>query len=94
MSQSNTMSNFKSIILNDGRVVQYMIVRDNTGERFVKTPDGLVIPADIAALFVDDNDWMREIKCKCRDCGQLFPLKDLEGGGQWCEPCATKDIMD
>lgn len=72
----------------------YTIKRNSTGDRFVYTSDGRRIPADIAGLCVGRDKWLSEIKCKCRDCGELFPLRELQGNGQWCETCATADIND
>jgi hypothetical protein len=61
-------------------------------QRFVKLPDGTRIPADIAGLASGKDKWLSEIKCRCRDCGELFPLRELQGGGQWCEPCQEKEV--
>jgi hypothetical protein len=72
----------------------FTIVRNSAGERAVKLADGSVIPADIAGLCVGSDQWLSEIKCKCRDCKQEFPLSELQGGGQWCEPCQTAGIEE
>ena len=71
---------------------QYTIKRNARGERFVHLADGSVIPADIAGLCVGKDAWMAEIRCKCRECGKEFPLRELHGGGQWCEECQTADM--
>jgi Zn finger protein HypA/HybF involved in hydrogenase expression len=72
----------------------YTIVKNATGDRFVKLASGTLVPADIAALGAGKDAWMRDIPCKCRDCKQPFPLSQLQGNGQWCEECATADIND
>jgi hypothetical protein len=74
---------------------EYKILRNEAGERAVKIlATGQIIPADIAGLCCGPDAWLSEIECKCRDCGQKFPLRELQGNGQWCEPCQTKDIED
>jgi len=70
----------------------YKIFKNQTGDRFIKFENGTSIPADIAKLCVGADKWLSEIKAKCRDCGELFPFRDLNGGGQWCEPCQYADI--
>lgn len=72
----------------------YSIVKNSSGERAIKLANGNIIPADIAGLVVGKDKWMSEIQCKCRDCGEAFPLKELQGGGQWCEDCQTAGIED
>jgi len=69
------------------KIQAYKIIRSETGARFVRLANGSVIPAGIAGLAAGPDKWLSEIKCKCRDCGELFALRDLNGGGQWCEPC-------
>lgn len=73
---------------------RYTILRNPKGERAVKLADGTVIPADIAGLCAGDGAWISQIKCKCRDCKQDFTLRELQGGGQWCEECQTKSIEE
>lgn len=70
----------------------YKVVRIASGERFIKMDSGVVIPADIAGLAVGKDKWMSEVRCRCRDCNEFFPLSQLHGGGQWCEECQTADI--
>lgn len=70
----------------------YSIKKSQSGDRFVFLADGGIIPADIAGLAHGPDKWLSEIRCKCRDCGGLFPLSELNGNGQWCEPCQTADI--
>lgn len=70
----------------------YSIRRNATGDRFIHLASGQVIPADIAGLAAGRDKWLSEIKCKCRDCGELLPLRELNGGGQWCEPCQTAEL--
>jgi hypothetical protein len=70
----------------------HSIVKNASGERFVKLGNGSVIPADIAALAVGKDAWMANIHCKCRDCKAFFPLRELQGNGQWCEPCQVKSL--
>ena len=72
----------------------YTILKNSTGDRFVKISDGRIIPADLAGMAAGNDTWMRNIQCKCRDCKQPFALQDLQGNGQWCEECATADIND
>jgi hypothetical protein len=69
----------------------FKIVKDSEGNRAVKYGNK-VIPADIAGLCTGRDRWLAEIECKCRDCGEKFPLRLLQGGGQWCENCQTKDL--
>jgi len=71
----------------------YKIRRNDAGERFVLIGSEL-IPADIAGLCAGKDFWISQIKCKCRRCGELFPLRELAGGGQWCEPCQTADMEE
>ena len=71
----------------------YAISRLPSGERFVIQPGRTAIPAEIAGLAAGADAWMSRIECLCRDCRQPFPLRDLQGG-QWCEECATADIVD
>lgn len=73
---------------------QYAISRLPSGERFVVIPGHTSIPAEIAALAAGVDAWMSRIECLCRDCRQPFALRDLQGGGQWCNECATKDEAD
>lgn len=70
----------------------YTIVKSAIGKRAVKLNDGTVIPADIAGLCVGKDLWLSQIVCNCRECKQPFPLKHLQGGGQWCEECQTANI--
>lgn len=72
----------------------FTIIKNSNGERAVKLASGQVIPADIAGLCAGKDKWLSEIKCKCRDCGEKFPLRELQGGGQWCEPCQTAGIEE
>ena len=72
----------------------YTIVRNQGGRRFVKLTNGDTIPASIAALSVGVDLWMSQIKCKCRDCKGLFTLRELNGGGQWCEECQAAAVED
>ena len=71
----------------------YKITKNQYGERFVVI-GRQIIPADIAGLCAGKDHWISQIQCKCRDCGQLFAFRDLQGNGQWCEPCATADIEE
>lgn len=65
------------------------------GTRIVQiTATGAKIPADIAGLCTGKDRWLSEIVCKCRDCKQPFPLRQLQGGGQWCEECQAASITD
>jgi len=70
----------------------YTIVRNPEGERGVKLSNGKVIPCDIAALCTGKDAWLAAIEVKCRDCNQLFPLRALQGNGQWCDECQSKSI--
>ena len=70
----------------------YKIVRNSNGERYVKLINGEIIPAGIAGLCAGADKWLSEITCKCRDCGLIFPLRDLGETGQWCESCAVAEI--
>lgn len=70
----------------------YAISRLPCGSRFVLIPGYPPIPAKMAACCAGKDAWMSGIECLCRDCRQPFPLRDLQGGGQWCNECATKDI--
>jgi len=72
----------------------FKILKSATGDRAVKLQDGTVIPADIAGLAAGADKWLSEIVCKCRDCGKPFPLSQLHGGGQWCEPCQEASVVD
>lgn len=72
---------------------QYKILKNEHGDRFVQV-GGQIIPADIAGLAVGKDKWLSQIKCKCRDCGELFTLSQLRGNGQWCEECQTAGIED
>jgi len=65
---------------------EYTVRRNAAGERFIAIGNEL-IPADIAALCSGKDAWISQIQCKCRTCKQPFPLKELQGNGQWCEPC-------
>ena len=71
----------------------YKIVRNTDGERAVELDNGQVIPCDIAGLCSGKDAWIAQIECKCRDCGKLFPLSQLQGNGQWCEPCQVADLV-
>lgn len=71
----------------------YSIRRAADGERFVLIGRQL-IPADIAGLCTGPDLWISQIECKCRGCGEKFPLRKLAGGGQWCEPCQTADMEE
>jgi hypothetical protein len=73
---------------------RYTIRKNDAGERFVCLTSGQMIPADIAGLCAGKDAWLSQIQCKCRDCGERFPLSMLQGNGQWCEECQTKDIED
>lgn len=88
------MAPFKPIVLQTGQTIGYVIKKSSTGARFVHLTDGRIIPADIAKICVGRDRWLSQIRCKCRDCGESFTLSDLGGGGQWCEPCATKDVEE
>jgi hypothetical protein len=70
----------------------FKIIKNDAGYRFVKLATGHVIPAEIAGLCTGKDRWLSQIKCKCRECGESFPLSMLQGGGQWCEECQTKDM--
>lgn len=71
----------------------FKILKGDSGYRFVKIiRTGQVIPADIAGLAAGKDKWLSEIECKCRDCGEKFPLRLLQGGGQWCQDCQDKSI--
>jgi hypothetical protein len=72
---------------------KYRIV-ESDDERGVVLEDGSYIPADIAGLCVGRDLWLSQIECKCRDCGELFPLSQLAGGGQWCEECQNASIEE
>ncbi len=73
--------------------IRYQIVKDAFGNRAVIFGNKTV-PADIAGLCVGKDAWLSEIKCKCRECRQEFPLKELHGGGQWCEACQEASIEE
>lgn len=69
----------------------YRIMRSVTGERAVVFGTKTV-PADIAGLATGKDAWLANIECKCRDCKRSFPLRLLQGGGQWCEECQAASI--
>ena len=66
----------------------YTIKKNAHGERFVFLTNGDVFPADIAGSIVG----LADIKCKCRICNKEFPLRELYGGGQWCEECQSASV--
>ena len=66
----------------------FKIMRAANGDRAVKVGSQM-IPADIAGLCAGPDRWLAEIKCACRICKQDFTLRELHGGGQWCEHCQT-----
>ena len=74
------------------KIQAYKIIRSETGERFVRLANGSTIPAGIAGMGAGPDKWLSEIKCKCRDCDQLFTLRELGETGQWCETCASVGI--
>lgn len=77
------------------KIQPYQMRRNpKTGERFVRLDDGRMIPAGIARLCTGPNRWLSEIQCKCRTCGEMFPLRELGETGQWCETCACVGIED
>ena len=69
-------------------MTSYKIMRAANGDRAVKVGSQM-IPADIAGLCAGPDRWLSEIRCKCRTCKGEFPLRELHGGGQWCEQCQT-----
>lgn len=71
----------------------YKILKNQDGERFVSTAKG-IIPADIAALAAGPDAWLSRIECRCLDCKQLFPLRDLQGNGRWCQECQDASILE
>ena len=75
-----------------GMAQSYTIKKDNSGARYVCLSSGKLIPADIASLAAGRDSWLSEIQCKCRECGERFPLRELNGGGQWCDDCQCADI--
>jgi hypothetical protein len=73
----------------------FKILKNIDGQRFLKiVKTGQIIPADIAGLGAGKDYWMSQVQCKCRDCKQSFPLRELNGGGQWCEECQAAGIED
>jgi hypothetical protein len=70
----------------------YKIVRNSNGDRAVRLDNGKIIPAGIAGLCVGADRWLSEITCKCRDCGEIFSLRELGEVGQWCESCSVAEI--
>jgi len=70
----------------------FTVRKMTTGERVIVLDSGSTIPADIAGLCTGRDLWLSQIECKCRDCGEKFPLSRLNGGGQWCDECQTKGI--
>ena len=84
--------NSPSLTQTKKQMIAYKIFRNASGERTIRFADGGRVPADIAKLCAGKDRWISQIKAKCRDCGELFPFRDLNGGGQWCEPCQFADI--
>lgn len=77
------------------KIQAYEIKRHpKTGERFVRLANGRMIPAAIAGMCAGPDKWLSEIRCKCRTCGELFPLRELGETGQWCETCSFVGIED
>ena len=72
--------------------MKYTIRENSNGQRFVITK-GFAVPVDIAALAAGKDAWMRNIECPCKDCGGLYALHELIGGG-YCEDCAFADIEE
>jgi hypothetical protein len=72
----------------------YTILKNECGERAVKLASGLIIPADMAGLCSGRDAWISQIQCKCRECGEKFPLRELHGQGQWCEPCQVAGMEE
>ncbi len=73
-------------------MIAYKIVRNATGERFLKLANGGIIPAGIARMAVGKDAWMSRVECKCRDCGGSFALRDLNDTGEYCEACVTAEV--
>jgi hypothetical protein len=73
----------------------YQIVKNSSGERAIKFGPNFrnIVTADIAGLCTGKDKWLSEIKCKCRDCKQEYPLSQLQGGGQWCQDCQDASIL-
>lgn len=71
----------------------YAISQLPCGSRVVLIPGYPPLPAEIAACCAGKDAWISQIQCICRDCRQPFALRDLQGG-QWCNECATKDVVD
>jgi hypothetical protein len=70
----------------------YKVMKSLGGDRIIVLASGAQIPADVAGLAVGQDSWLAAIECKCRDCGALFPLRELNGGGQWCEECQLAGV--
>ena len=70
----------------------YVVMKNKAGERFLKLSSGTVIPAAIARIAAGKDAWMRDVRCKCRDCGERFPLRELNDTGEYCEECVTRGI--
>lgn len=75
------------------------VIRTNqvTKERYVVVldhPEPVVVPADICGIAAGKDAWLSRIECKCIDCGKTYPLRDLNGGGRWCEPCQNASIEE
>ena len=72
-------------------MTSYKIMRWPNGARAVVIGERIV-PADIAGLCAGPDRWISEISCPCRTCKQVFTLRELHGGGQWCEQCQTAGV--
>lgn len=76
-----------------GHTVSVMKRKDDPTMRCLRvtSPTGRVygVPVGIAMLAAGKDAWMRDVKIKCRDCGNVVRIADLETEAM-CAACYDK----
>lgn len=70
-----------------------VVTNKTNGRKFaiVNNDMSAAYPLELCAMAGGKDAWMRNITCKCKDCGVRMPVSELNEGF-YCEPCLNKDM--
>jgi hypothetical protein len=60
---------------------------DRYGHRYFVFNNETKILAEIAGLAVGKDAWVSQIQLECKECKEMYAVKQMHCGGQFCEEC-------
>ena len=63
------------------------IKEDRYGHLYFMFNNKTKVFAEIAGLAVGNDAWVSHIQLECKECKEMYAVKQMYHGGQFCEEC-------